>query len=87
MTRIIEALRKNLDLRDIISREELEAYRKTAAALTADRTTKGLPVVVAQAIFGFSFAISYYQTFAAPLGHGNWWNIEIHSIGKCTEHP
>jgi hypothetical protein len=73
-------------LEDVISEQELEIYRAIAAELTADRTTNGLPVAVAQGIFVMSFAISYSQTFAAPDGPGNWWAIEIHSIGKCNEH-
>jgi hypothetical protein len=63
---------------------ELQACRNAADELAADRTTKGFPVVVAQAVFAFSYAVSYYQTFSAPLGPGNWGTIEIHSIGEYT---
>jgi hypothetical protein len=73
-------------VQEVISREELIAYCKAADELAADRTTKGLPVVVAQLIFAFSYAISYYQTSSAPMGPGNWETIEIYSIGKLTEH-
>jgi hypothetical protein len=78
---------EEVDLTIVIPEEELDNYCEAAKALTADRTTKGLPVIVAQMIFAFSFAISYYQTFSAPLGPGNWWTIEIHSIGMCHKHP
>jgi hypothetical protein len=90
--RVINALETRrrggqVDLNNVITEEELKACRKAAKALTADRTTKSLPVIVAQTIFASSFAISYYQTFSAPLGPGNWWTIEIHSIGMCHKHP
>jgi hypothetical protein len=76
---------EQVDLKALISQEELEAYRMAAADLAADNSTKGLPVVVAQTIFAFSYAISYYQTFAAPLSPDSLGTIEIHSIGESAD--
>lgn len=56
-------------------------YLGAAESLAADRTTKSLPVAVAQLSFVLSYAFAFTKTFSAPLGEGNWWNVEVHSIG------
>jgi hypothetical protein len=55
-------------------------YKTTAGALASDRSTKFLPVLVAQGVFISSVAISFAKTLAAKPGPSNYINIEAHSI-------
>lgn len=55
-------------------------YKITAGALAADRSTKFLPVLIAQGVYIGSVAIAFAKTSAAKPGPSNYVNIGAHSI-------
>ena len=64
-------------------RKFLEIAQQTANALAADRSTKFLPIIVAQIFFISTIAIAFGRAPAAASGKNpsTYINIEVHSVG------
>lgn len=68
----------------------MTAVRRTGRALAADRSTKFLPIVVAQIFFIATVGIAIFRTAASAGGHSRsdtvFVNLEIYSIAKSAQY-